>query len=402
MDHGKKYFVGGLINVGAGLAQAGYGLYQERQAKKRMAQADGLAEGPIRTQAARQRIARQTSDSQAAIDAALRAEATAAEQLARSGGSRGLVAGTPRLLRATERAVGSALDRFGALGAQQSQMQDQMATAGLNAGRRANFSRLQRAADAARSMQLQGVAGAIKGGAEILGGIDFAGAAAKRKANRAAKAAGDEYDFDRAAAEDMAMTASIPMPVENTTTIDQIAAQTRPEFNITEESRAQRIMNTPNAGQLTPGQISDTGFGQMDLGTFPGSSIPIRTIDDIADYASKVTKPRMGQKSLYDMSQLDAQTPLIEQQEEELDLISGVQPMEEGGKQEKVEKTPGDFDHDDNPIDIVQDGDKIGEMTGGEYIFNPEQAEEMRKLSKKGSSPLHKFIRNLLSKEQFQ
>ena len=94
--------------MGAGLAQAGYGLYQERQAKKRMAQADALVEGPIRTQAARQRIARQTSDSQAAIDAALRAEATAAEQLARSGGARGVVAGTPRLLRATERAVGSA------------------------------------------------------------------------------------------------------------------------------------------------------------------------------------------------------------------------------------------------------------------------------------------------------
>ena len=49
MDHGKKYFVGGLINVGAGLAQAGYGLYQERQAKKRMAQADALVEGPTRS-----------------------------------------------------------------------------------------------------------------------------------------------------------------------------------------------------------------------------------------------------------------------------------------------------------------------------------------------------------------
>lgn len=390
MDHGKKYFVGGLINVGAGLAQAGYGLYQERQAKKRMAQADGLAEGPIRTQAARQRIARQTSDSQAAIDAALRAEATAAEQLARSGGSRGLVAGTPRLLRATERAVGSALDRFGTLGAQQSQMQDQMATAGLNAGRRANFSRLQRAADAARSMQLQGVAGAIKGGAEILGGIDFAGAAAKRKANRAAKAVGDEYDYDRAAAEDMAMTASIPMTglVEKTdVSID------KPGISIAEEEilGGSGIQVDPMAGRLTPDQIAASGFGQSP-----------RTLDEIADYASSVTKNRMGQKSLYDMSQLDAQIPLMEQQEEELERLAGIQPMEEGGKQDKVEKTPGDFDHDDNPIDIVQDGDKIGEMTGGEYIFNPEQAEEMRKLSKKGSSPLHKFIRNLLSKEQFQ
>lgn len=388
MDHGKKYFVGGLINVGAGLAQAGYGLYQERQAKKRMAQADALVEGPIRTQAARQRIARQTSDSQAAIDAALRAEATAAEQLARSGGARGVVAGTPRLLRATERAVGSALDRFGTLGAQQSQMQDQMATAGLNAGRRANFSRLQRAADAARSMQLQGVASAIKGGAEILGGIDFAGAAAKRKANRAAKAAGDDYDYDRAAAEDMAMTASIPMT------------------SLVEKPDTEGIMNTMRERRPSLNIVEEESDGVVDT-----LSNKVR-LDNMARMRNSIIGPISGAESgalrpEFSITELDPNAPAARELEmqridEELDRITAVQPMEEGGKQEKVEKTPGDFDHDDNPIDIVQDGDKIGEMTGGEYIFNPEQAEEMRKLSKKGSSPLHKFIRNLLSKEQFQ
>ena len=72
--------------------------------------------------------------------------------------------------------------------------------------------------------------------------------------------------------------------------------------------------------------------------------------------------------------------------------------MEDGG----VQKTPGDFSHDDNPIDIVQEGAKIGEMTGGEYIFNPEQAEEMRKLSEEGDTELHEFVRNLLNKEQFK
>jgi hypothetical protein len=41
-------------------------------------------------------------------------------------------------------------------------------------------------------------------------------------------------------------------------------------------------------------------------------------------------------------------------------------------------------------------------MTGGEYIFNPEQAEELRALSQEGDSDLHIFIRNLLSKEEFQ
>jgi len=83
-------------------------------------------------------------------------------------------------------------------------------------------------------------------------------------------------------------------------------------------------------------------------------------------------------------------------------MLDEVDVMEDGGVQEPVDKTPGEFSHDDNPIDIVQEGAKIGEMTGGEYIFNPKQAEEMRKLSKEGDTELHEFVRNLLNKEQFK
>lgn len=36
-------------------------------------------------------------------------------------------------------------------------------------------------------------------------------------------------------------------------------------------------------------------------------------------------------------------------------------------------KTSGAFNHDTNPIDIIQQGEKIGEMTGGEVILNPKQ-----------------------------
>lgn len=61
-------------------------------------------------------------------------------------------------------------------------------------------------------------------------------------------------------------------------------------------------------------------------------------------------------------------------------------------------KTPGEFSHKKNPIDIVQDGNKIGEMTGGEYIFNPSQAKSMRKYAEGGNTPLHKFVRKTLSK----
>lgn len=65
-------------------------------------------------------------------------------------------------------------------------------------------------------------------------------------------------------------------------------------------------------------------------------------------------------------------------------------------------KTPGEFSHKSNPIDIMKDGAKIGEMTGGEYIFNPNQAKSLQKLAKSGDSDLHKFVRTLLNKPQFK
>lgn len=67
-----------------------------------------------------------------------------------------------------------------------------------------------------------------------------------------------------------------------------------------------------------------------------------------------------------------------------------------------VQKTPGKFSHETNPIDIMKDGAKIGEMTGGEYIFNPSQAKNLQKLAKSGNSDLHKFVRTLLNKPQFK
>jgi len=71
-------------------------------------------------------------------------------------------------------------------------------------------------------------------------------------------------------------------------------------------------------------------------------------------------------------------------------------------KQGGVQKTPGAFSHSSNPIDIMKDGAKIGEMTGGEYIFNPKQAKQLVKLSKKGDSELHNFVKTLLNKPQFK
>lgn len=74
------------------------------------------------------------------------------------------------------------------------------------------------------------------------------------------------------------------------------------------------------------------------------------------------------------------------------------------GKKEHggVQKTPGEFSHKTNPIDIMKDGAKIGEMTGGEYIFNPSQAKKLKQLASSGNSKLHKFVSSLLNKPQFK
>lgn len=61
-------------------------------------------------------------------------------------------------------------------------------------------------------------------------------------------------------------------------------------------------------------------------------------------------------------------------------------------------KTPGEFSHDSNPIDLVKDGEKIGEATGGEYIFNPTQSKKMKELASKEKSPLAKYVVGLLNK----
>jgi hypothetical protein len=68
--------------------------------------------------------------------------------------------------------------------------------------------------------------------------------------------------------------------------------------------------------------------------------------------------------------------------------------MEDGG----IAKTKGKFSHKENPIDMIQDGEKVGEMTGGEYIFNPEQMANIKALSKQDPKKLSTYIKSLVKK----
>lgn len=64
-----------------------------------------------------------------------------------------------------------------------------------------------------------------------------------------------------------------------------------------------------------------------------------------------------------------------------------------------VVKTPGSFSHNKNPIDIVKSGAKIGEMTGGEYIFNPKQMEKIKTfVATDDKSKLHSYVKSLIKK----
>lgn len=61
--------------------------------------------------------------------------------------------------------------------------------------------------------------------------------------------------------------------------------------------------------------------------------------------------------------------------------------------------TSGSFNHNTNPIDIVQNGVKVGEATGGEIILNPEQAAKIRKESSYARKLFKQFEKKAKSKK---
>ena len=75
-------------------------------------------------------------------------------------------------------------------------------------------------------------------------------------------------------------------------------------------------------------------------------------------------------------------------------------PAEKGGKiDEDGGVTPGKFDHDSNPIDMVKDGKKIGEATGGELILPPDDVKDIRMALDKGDKDsAFKLMEKLVAK----
>lgn len=355
--------------MAAGVGTALYGAAQERDARRKMAQAEEEAAGPIRSQAARQRAARMEGDAQAASDAALRAEATAASALGESGGYRAQLAATPQLQRSTQEAVMAGLERFGTTGAQLGALQEQQDLASVNQRLGGTLDRLQGAANAGRAAMLGGIGQAVGGVAQIAGGLP-------KKEQRGPDVAG--FDTEKLQTKSMS-----PLQAASNAAVGLGPKRMAPIPSISGEGIGAKTYLEPKGptslANITIPSVNLTGSSLPPLIDTPG---PNTQTTEYSGYTGVVP------------TSVDAALKAL-----------GKNPMynfSDGGTvEEEAAETPGEFNHDTNPIDIIQDGEKIGEMTGGEYIFNPEQAETLRELSMQGDSPLHQFIRELLSREEF-
>lgn len=74
---------------------------------------------------------------------------------------------------------------------------------------------------------------------------------------------------------------------------------------------------------------------------------------------------------------------------------------EDGGE---VMETPGEFSHEENPIEMIDgEGEKVGEVTGGELVFNPEQSSIIEELVSLGDEDsLMQYLKDLMNEPQFQ
>lgn len=165
-----------------------------------------------------------------------------------------------------------------------------------------------------------------------------------------------------------------------------------------------------NAGvQNTVGGLSDIGSAigyAASLDDSASSSSPELNEQARIDMLTDQTQAGIYNQAVAGAGAYDFGGSDVLQSEELKKLLEGVNRLPTGGMQsleelEELEEfqhggmvTDGPFSHDKNPIYMVQGGDVVGEMTGGEYILNPKQAKAISKESK--------YFRNLLKQKRFK
>lgn len=180
---------------------------------------------------------------------------------------------------------------------------------------------------------------------------------------------------------------------------DNLRSSRRYNIGAADLARSQRLIDRANFGrqqaelqrlganydlQSSAVNFADQGIQNMiDQGVFddpttPRSYSPESTVDDLLD--------SLDAERGYQLSDGSMLNPNIDPYEYAAygGSSQGYPTQEKGGK------TPGPFSHEINPIDLIRNGEKVGEATGNEYIVNPEQA---RKISKESA-----FARRLFKK----
>ena len=99
-------------------------------------------------------------------------------------------------------------------------------------------------------------------------------------------------------------------------------------------------------------------------------------------------------KDVRDQQVLDEEMARIQKLTDMASLYKGLKYFQSGGMM-----TQGAFNHNTNPIDLVQNGQKVGEATGGEFIVNPNQAAAIAKESSYARKLFKRFEKNAKKKK---
>lgn len=366
----------GVLSVG----QAGYGAYQARQGQKQSAALDDQFTGTAAERAAMLNSARDQSLMNRALDEANRSLATGVQALQGMGArGAGAVSGLVR----------SAGDTTASIAARQKAMEDQarqqliQGNAMDSAYRRQMQMQQMQNAQQAQMAGMQNIANAAMSAAS--GFVDLAsqGEGSKTKPGSETVTVDEKIKFDRNDTRARNQTAA------NIGDLMDEKANLMGENTFTPISRRATV----EAGPVAPptivpdyeGIYPTTGSAKSMYN--PGMQYPTGIGTDVPYYSPPIY------------------TGVIPESTDRALKAMGKMPMynsynfERGGS---ATKTPGAFSHKTNPIHMVRQGTKIGEMTGGEYIFNPSQAASLRKHAKGGNTDLHKYVRRLLSKPQFK
>jgi hypothetical protein len=162
-------------------------------------------------------------------------------------------------------------------------------------------------------------------------------------------------------------------------TVDTVDPADQPGFNLD--------FGAPNIGDYSMlGSGFGLNFGRAQAGSFsPAFGYTMGPLPDRTFQGSSIDfgRPQVGSFS---------PAPFVVREE-------GGYIGEEGGV------TEGEFNHDTNKKAIIdeENGQKEGELTGGEMVLNPEQTDGITTLVEKGDAEgLLTFLRDLLSQPQFQ